>query len=446
MTLEELIVKKVELVEAAKTLQASSGDDMTDEQLESIEDLLSSADDIQVEIDVAERKERIVSELKTRDKEMNESRTRRSTPDGSPEITDVRDTEVQDKPWATLAHQLRAVKATASGYVDRRLIRGMEDYEAAGFGHSAGVPTDGGFAIDSDFLPDFSQRVYDNGIVARMTRSLSITDNSNSVKIPMFNETSRADGSRWGGIRAYWVDEGVAPTASQSKLRLAEMSLEKLGVLTYFTDEQMEDSLSFVNAVLNIVPEELAFAKDEAIINGDGSAKPQGILNANAVVSVGKETGQAATTLVAENVENMYSRLWPRSLNTSVWFIHNDVWPQIFQFNHSVGTGGASMFIPAGTLSSAPAGTLLGRPIVPIEHCQTLGTKGDIYLADMSQYQMIDKGGVNSQSSIHVRFTTAENAFRWMLRTNGQLLWNAALTPLNGSNTLSPIVTLDARA
>ena len=131
MTLEELIVKKVELVEAAKTLQASSGDDMTDEQLESIEDLLSSADDIQVEIDVAERKERIVSELKTRDKEMNESRTRRSTPDGSPEITDVRDTEVQDKPWATLAHQLRAVKAPASGYVDRRLIRGMEDYEAA---------------------------------------------------------------------------------------------------------------------------------------------------------------------------------------------------------------------------------------------------------------------------------------------------------------------------
>ena len=39
-------------------------------------------------------------------------------------------------------------------------------------------------------------------------------------------------------------------------------------------------------------------------------------------------------------------------------------------------------------------------------------TSGDIILADLSQYILIDKGGLQSASSIHFKFTTDETAFR----------------------------------
>ena len=103
------------------------------------------------------------------------------------------------------------------------------------------------------------------------------------------------------------------------------------------------------------------------------------------------------------------------------------------------------MFVPAGGLPNAPAGTLLGRPIVPIEQCQTLGTVGDIILADLSQYVIADKGGLESASSIHVRFVYDESVFRFVYRVDGQPIWNSALTPFLSANTLSPFVALASR-
>ena len=76
----------------------------------------------------------------------------------------------------------------------------------------------------------------------------------------------------------------------------------------------------------------------------------------------------------------------------------------------------------------------------------TLGTVGDLILADWSQYQMIDKGGIKGASSMHVRFLQDEMVYKFTYRINGQPTWDAALTPYKGTNTVSPFVTLDTRA
>ena len=47
--------------------------------------------------------------------------------------------------------------------------------------------------------------------------------------------------------------------------------------------------------------------------------------------------------------------------------------------------------------------------------------------------------------SIHVRFTSAERAFRFYRRNDGRPWWTAALTPKNG-DSLSPVVVLEARS
>jgi hypothetical protein len=49
---------------------------------------------------------------------------------------------------------------------------------------------------------------------------------------------------------------------------------------------------------------------------------------------------------------------------------------------------------------------------------------------------------MESASSMHVRFLNDEMAFRITFRVDGHALWNSALTPFKGTNTLSPFVTL----
>ena len=84
--------------------------------------------------------------------------------------------------------------------------------------------------------------------------------------------------------------------------------------------------------------------------------------------------------------------------------------------------------------------------MLEIEQCSALGDVGDIILADLSQYLTIEKGGLQSASSIHVQFVTDETAYRFVVRNNGQPIWNSALTPYKGANDLSPFVTLAERA
>jgi HK97 family phage major capsid protein len=87
----------------------------------------------------------------------------------------------------------------------------------------------------------------------------------------------------------------------------------------------------------------------------------------------------------------------------------------------------------------------MGRPVIPVEYCSTMGSVGDVILMDPSQYLMINKGGLKSATSIHVRFLTDEMTLRFTLRTDGEPTWHSALTPYKGVNTLSPFVTLAVR-
>ena len=111
----------------------------------------------------------------------------------------------------------------------------------------------------------------------------------------------------------------------------------------------------------------------------------------------------------------------------------------------AVGVGGVPVYLPAGGASVSPYGSLMGRPVIPIEQAASIGNTGDITLVDLSQYGMIDKGGIDTAQSIHVQFLTDQTAFRFVYRCDGQSLWQSALTPANGNNTLSPFIALADR-
>tara|TARA_R100000501_G_C2602204_1_gene98962 strand:- start:441 stop:1103 length:663 start_codon:yes stop_codon:yes gene_type:complete len=217
--------------------------------------------------------------------------------------------------------------------------------------------------------------------------------------------------------------------------------------LVYATDELIQDSPIALETFLStMVSTEFALTKDEDIVNGSGAGEALGVMNAPCMISVAKETGQPADTIVTENVLNMMSRLHTPSRSRAVWIIAPDAMPQIGSLSLAVGTGGAPVFI--ANIANAMQSSLLGLPIIWSPHCQTVGDSGDIILADFSQYVTITKAGreMETATSIHVKFVEDETAFRFVVRFDGQPWWSSAVTPKHGSSTVSPFVKLAARA
>jgi HK97 family phage major capsid protein len=192
----------------------------------------------------------------------------------------------------------------------------------------------------------------------------------------------------------------------------------------------------------------MAWTIDGVILDGNGSGKPLGILNAPCLVSVSKESGQDADTIVAPNIFKAESRIAPTSDGKAIYVANKDAFPQLCQLNVPVGTGGVPLWIPGNTIAGKPYKTLMGRELVFSEHCETVGDLGDIYLADFSQYLIGQKvgGGLRFDTSIHLKFDYDQNAYRIVFRIDGQPAWVSARTSKNGSDTVSPFVAIAERA
>ena len=348
---------------------------------------------------------------------------------------------VKEEPkWKSFGEQLTAVRhaGVPNAQVDPRLTKAIS-------GASELIGADGGFLVSPEYSKEILKSMHETGVVAKDCRKLPVS--GNRLIINAIDETSRATGSRWGGIRAYWVAEGGSVTASNIKLRQIDLKLNKLEAVCYATEELLEDQTALESLTTQAVGEEFAFVQDDAIINGTGAGMPLGVRNCAALVSQAKETGQVALTVVAENISNMWNRMPASNRLKAKWYIIQDVEPQLFQMGFKLGTAAIPVFMPPGGFVTAPNGTLFNRPIQTIEQCQTLGSEGDILFLDLSQYLLIEKSsGIKADSSIHVRFLYDERTFKFVLRVDGQPTWNSTLTAFNSGVTRSPFVTLAVRA
>lgn len=350
-----------------------------------------------------------------------------------------------DQPFETFGDQLKAI-ADYELSNRRKFDPRLAGKSTKATGMNEGLPSEGGFAVQQDFVPGLLKNAYDTGVLASRVRRFGVSANANGLKINAIAETSRVTGSRMGGLQTYWLGEGGTKTPTMPALRQMVLDLKKLIGLYYATDELLQDSGALQSVVSQGFADEFGWMIDQAILNGPGGAQPLGITASPALVTVAAEAGQLADTIVHENIVKMYSRMYARSRANAIWVYNQDVEPQLFTMGLAVGTGGVPSFMPPGGLSGAPYGTLMGRPAIPMEQCATLGNVGDIMFIDPSQYIAIDKGGIQTASSIHITFLTDETAFRFVYRFDGQPAWVAPLTPATGSaNTLSPFVALAAR-
>jgi|TARA_Y100000296_G_scaffold45646_1_gene52268 HK97 family phage major capsid protein len=300
----------------------------------------------------------------------------------------------------------------------------------------------GGFLVPDAFTTQLLSLALEDAVVR--PRAFRMPMSSLNLSMPSIVDTTHAT-NVFGGVQAYWTPESGSYTSSEPSFGRVTLTAKKLTAYTSAANELLADSAISLEALLmRIFPQALAYFEDDSFINGVGGGQPVGILNADALVTVAKETGQAATTIVAENVDKMYSRMLPSSRSRAVWVAHPDTLPQLVALSRSVGTGGSAAMM--SNMAGAAPMSLYGRPVVMSEKCQTLGTAGDLFFVDFGYYIVADRQSLSMASSPHVRFQNDETVWRFTSRLDGRPWLESALTPRNGSNTLSPFVNLATRS
>lgn len=305
-------------------------------------------------------------------------------------------------------------------------------------------PADGGFLVPERLRSQLLEIALEMAVVR--SRATVVPMDSARVPFPTIDVTSNAS-SLFGGMIAYWGEEGAALQDANPKFGRVVLDAKKLTGLSVVPNELLQDSIiSFSALIERLWPMVLAFEEDDAFMTGPGVGQPLGFLGAgnSASIAVAAESGQPASSVVYENIVKMLARMLPSSIGRSAWIISPDVIPELYTMALSVGTGGSSILV-VNAAGPGPA-TLFGRPIIISEKAGRLGTRGDIAFVDLSYYLIGDRQSMTAASSTDWKFGNDQTAYRLIQRVDGRPWIQSAITPRNGGNTLSPFVELAARA
>lgn len=468
MDLKALAAKQAELIQQAKDISAKAKAEkreVTEDELAQVDALLAESNGLKAKITHAERALQMEANLEAASNQLTQSSGRRAAPDSmalavvskvEKAVSEGLNERAKESPtfgypamgrgglgvFASDVHNF----GTGQGCSERLKVAA-----AAGTGLEAGIESYGGIMLP----PAFSGNIMDR-VAAKSNNLLNMTDDLGnlplgveSMEYPATAETSRADGSRAGGIQGYWKAELTQMAESRPKLKAVKFMPQQLYILAYISDKLLKYGSMLEGYLSAKAADEINFKTGDAIINGTGAGMPRGILTGatdKPRVQVAKDTNQPAKTISIQNLQKMYARMNAAFLQDAVWFINQDVYPALLDLSKNVGTGGLPVFLPGGNIANAPFGTIFGRPIVPIEYCATLGTEGDIIFASLKQYATMGRGGVDAAQSIHLKFDFAQTAFRFIFEIDGQPWQDSSITPYKGTNTQSPFVTLATRA
>lgn len=453
MNIQELKDRLVELTESAKAIQAKADAEKRDLSADEATHMDQCFSDIEsTQADIA-RRERLAS-IEARGAEPIPRRVAPAPINGDPPaggngtgVTSVAPRSAQERGrwgWLNFGDFAAAVRNAAiapGAAMDPRLIQAasLSTYGTEGTG------ADGGFAVPPEWRANITQLVQaEDSLLGRTDQQQA---SGNTITFPN-DETTAWQTS--GGIQAFWDGEAAAMSQSKPKILPMTVRLNRLTALVPVTDELLEDSAAMGSYVQRKAGEKIAFKINDAIINGDGAGMPLGITNAGCKVSVARTT---ASKVQASDIANMWARLYGPSRRNAVWLINQDIEPQLYQMvitgKNVAGTENVGVttpvFVPQGGFSASPFATMFGRPVITTEAAQTLGTEGDVILADLSNYLTVVKAsGLRSDVSIHLWFDQATTAFRFIFRLAGQPWLSNPIQRKNGTNTLSHFVTLAA--
>ena len=294
--------------------------------------------------------------------------------------------------------------------------------------------SNGGFAIPTQFRAELLE-IAQQGAIIRPRATVIPAGSPPDAKIEMPALDQGSGSNMYGGVEVEWIGENADIPETNASLR--KVALEPNGVAAYIpiTNKTLNNWQAAGALAMRLLGGALTAAEEYAFLNGDGVAKPLGILNAGATYKVNRG---GASTIAMSDLAEMLSRA--RFGGNLVWIASQSILPKLIALKDD---GDQLVWQPS--LREDTPDTLFGRPVIWNERSPQLGSYGDIVLADLSYYLIKDGSGPLLSVSEHVEFKKDRTLFKLVSNVDGQP-WLTEPIKQEGGYEVSPFVALDIPA
>jgi len=255
---------------------------------------------------------------------------------------------------------------------DDNLLKNLESKSL-----SVGSDNDGGYLVSPKLVYNLMNEIIEISPMRKIATCDTISTDSMDI---IFEE---------GGVSSAWVGEtenrkdSTSPKISKSKIHVHELYAQPKATQKLIDDTE----INIERWLIDKLTESFAELENDAFINGDGVAKPKGILGYN-----GEVEARAFNALDAESILNLYYSLKePYARNAS--FLMNRSTAHHIRTLKNVTTG---QYIWTPSFTEKEADKLIGLDLHYSNHMPSIG-KGTtpIAIADFKRaYKIIDRAGV----------------------------------------------------
>lgn len=285
-----------------------------------------------------------------------------------------------------------------------------------------GTDSEGGYLV-----PDEFEKSLVTGLsLAAVIRSHAhvITTSSGLHKIPVV----AAHGS------AAWIDEEGAYTESDETFGQVQLDAHKVGTVIKVSEELLNDSaFDLEGYIRSEFIRRIGDKEEEAFLNGNGTAKPTGILNTTGGAQVGV-TAAGATAITADELIDLYYSLKAPYRKNAVWVLNDSTVKVIRKLKDSNGN-----YLLQPALKDGEVSTILGRPYFTSEHAPEIaaGAKTVIF-GDLSYYWIGDRQGISFRRLNELYAGNGQVGFLASKRLDGKTVLPEAIKVLQQKGTAAP--------
>ena len=285
-----------------------------------------------------------------------------------------------------------------------------------------GTDSEGGYLV-----PDEFEKSLVTGLsLAAVIRSHAhvITTSSGLHKIPVV----AAHGS------AAWIDEEGAYTESDETFGQVQLDAHKVGTVIKVSEELLNDSaFDLEGYIRSEFIRRIGDKEEEAFLNGNGTAKPTGILNTAGGAQVGV-TAAGATAITADELIDLYYSLKAPYRKNAVWVLNDSTVKVIRKLKDSNGN-----YLLQPALKDGEVSTILGRPYFTSEHAPEIaaGAKTVIF-GDLSYYWIGDRQGISFRRLNELYAGNGQVGFLASKRLDGKTVLPEAIKVLQQKGTAAP--------
>lgn len=289
----------------------------------------------------------------------------------------------------------------------------MTDFKAKTM--TVGDNESGGFTVPEEFVASIVQYQEPQNVVwPRATIQPMKTDR---LRMPKLAQVSAGTVNHFGGVVMTWTGEAGPKTGTEPSFESLALNAHELSGYIPVSDTLLADApLNLANFLTNLLGRAWMWTTDFTFLQGNGAAKPMGIINDPAVIIVARQT---AGTVVLTDINNMIRALPSHFHPGANWLLDLNTLGLLQNERDTVNALliRESPYAVTGDLIR----TMKGKQVFLSDNkTATLGTQGDVVLGLWPEYIIGDRQRFQVATSIHAMFTSNTTVIRITGRVDGQ--------------------------